>query len=317
MNEGNTQAAVWLLGASGATFLLAAFLFHHESRQRRNAKLQLIASLQAQAGTQAASPLGSSPTVSVHPFLHWLAGPQIWDPPRSFRQLGLMASVGGLLGCLAIIFVIGAPVIVGIFFGVVGAIALFAYLARDDQKEMGRRFVKLLPDALDNLVRNLQIGLPLDTAVARIAEQTPVPVCTIFAEVGQLLRTGFSLGDAICKLAIRINLPDFSFFSAALTIQNQSGGSFIEAAQHLAEMMRERQMATLRAQAASSQAKVTASILIALPILIVAGFSMVRPQYFAPLFRSQAGTNIMGYGVISFLLGIWFITRYLKRFTQV
>lgn len=304
---------VALVFLSGASLLVSAFLAYRANRKIWAERLELMVPM-AERKAPAAVSLTNQPQKRSWVWIELLTGPEVWPVKRSLRQRASIAGVGALAITVLLVLVTGIPIILGVLLWILLAPGLLAYLSRSDQKAAGKQFLEGLPEALDVLVRNLQVGLPLDHAIIKIASQTPQPVSGVFAEIAQLMRAGASLGDALETLALRIDLPDFAFFRAAVTIQSRTGGNFIEAAQHLAQIMRERQLAAMRARAASVQSRITAGVMIGLPILIVLGMVIIRPQYFAPLLTNQAGTNIIGYGILSLLAGIVLVGRYLKRF---
>lgn len=249
-------------------------------------------------------------------YLELVTGPATWPRPRKLQTLVAIALVAALLSALGLLFIAKLPL------GVLPLIALLVFLgslrtlAKSDQKTVADQFVKGLPDALDIMVRNLQIGIPLDAAVARISTQGAPPISDIFSDVTQLVQLGFPLSVALSKVAAVINIQEFSFFCAAINIQSKSGGGFIEVADNLASIIRQRQGATLRGRAASSHARVTAIILTSIPVMIVVGFLLFQPEYFGPLVASKAGIWLISYATASFSIGIWVITRYLKWFER-
>lgn len=142
-----------------------------------------------------------------------------------------------------------------------------------------KEFLTQFPVALDMIVRSLKAGLTLGRGIAVVAEEVPYPVGFEFRKLAAQLQIGSTPDKAIMDAANRVNLDDFRFFSLALLIQREMGGSLSEVLRKLSDVIRDRAKFRKRVKALSAEAKVTGFIVGGLPFLAAAGIEMINPGY--------------------------------------
>jgi tight adherence protein B len=76
------------------------------------------------------------------------------------------------------------------------------------------------------------------------------------------------LGEAAIKLYERMPLPEANFFGIVIAIQQKAGGNLSEALGNLSRVLRERKKMKAKIQAMSMEAKASAAIIGALPIVV-------------------------------------------------
>ena len=84
-------------------------------------------------------------------------------------------------------------------------------------------------------------------------------------------------------------LPEVQMFSTAVTIQAQTGSSLSDILEGLAKVIRARFRLKRKVQALAAEAKASAMIIGALPILVGAGLNLINPDYMYPLFHTLKG----------------------------
>ena len=114
---------------------------------------------------------------------------------------------------------------------------LFLKLAR---RRRVAAFSEQLPEALDVIVRGLRAGHPFRVSLALVAREMPDPIGSEFGIVADEVTFGLEQTTAIDNLCRRVGEPDLSFFSTAVTVQQQSGGNLAEIMTRLSRLLRSR-----------------------------------------------------------------------------
>ena len=242
----------------------------------------------------------------------WLK-PPAWPRALSVRRLILTGVFGGILFIFTLNVALKLPDIPSFIGGIAAGLILPRLLDWESQRKQTDKFVELLPDAVDMLVRMLRAGLPLNAAVKRVGFEAPKPAGPIFDEVSEWLEVGVPLGDAFLMVNARIQQDDFEFFGVSLSVQNMSGGNLTDTLDNLASIIRERILAGLKARSISAEARMTANTISALPIILLVGMQLVAPDYLAPLVNGEHGYGLITYAIGSFIVGIWVIRSMISR----
>jgi tight adherence protein B len=161
-------------------------------------------------------------------------------------------------------------------------------------KKRMKNFIKFFPESIDAMVRSIKSGLPIAEAVNVVASEMPDPVGTEFGHIRDGVRMGRSLEDAMWDVAKRVDVPEYRYLIIALSIQRETGGNLSETLGNVAEVLRKRRQIKLKIKAMSSEAKASATILGALPFIVLAVLSVVNSQYVAMLFFDPRGHVLCG-----------------------
>jgi tight adherence protein B len=106
----------------------------------------------------------------------------------------------------------------------------------------------------------------------------------------------------------RIPSIDVRFFVTALLIQKETGGNLAEILDGLARVIRDRFRIYREVRVRSAQGRLTAGILIALPIFMMVVLMIMNPTYMKVLFQDPKGSMILTVAGIMQLVGsaiIW------------
>lgn len=225
--------------------------------------------------------------------------------PLRIVLLLLLATVPAALAMRLIGRVIGLPLeaatpIAWVFF----CRMLFATLHARHADRLYRQF----PDALAMIVRSVRAGIPLHEALRTVARESPAPTTQQFARVADEMAIGMRLDDSLRAMATRTGVPEYAFFSVALTLQMQTGGSLAETLEGLADVIRKRVALRRRAVALASEARTSAGILATLPILTGLALAVINYDYVRPLFETLRGERIL-YTAIGLLLFAGLVMR--------
>jgi tight adherence protein B len=195
---------------------------------------------------------------------------------------------GGLaLAGLFVLLLFGAP-LVGIGFGVLGWFAPRIWLAVKTSKRR-KAFIEQMPDALQLIAGSLSAGYSLPQALDAVVTEGSAPFAP---EMGRALaesRIGTPLEDAIDKVADRMQVRDLHWVVMAVRIQREVGGNLAEVLSNVGTTMRERARLRRHVSALSAEGRLSAYILLGLPVLVALFELTTRRSYMRPLYTEPLG----------------------------
>jgi tight adherence protein B len=152
-----------------------------------------------------------------------------------------------------------------------------------------------LPDALDLMARGLRVGHPLNTTIASVARDMPDPIGSEFGIIFDQVSYGDDLVTAVHDFAERIDTEDAHYLAASIAIQHGTGGDLARVVELLAKVIRGRIAMRRRIKAISSEGRLSAWVLSALPLVIYGATSVSSPTYYsgvadAPLYVPMMST---------------------------
>lgn len=180
----------------------------------------------------------------------------------------------------------------------------------------GRRREKMLtqfPDALTMIVRSVRVGIPVQEAIRMVAREAQHPTGAEFARLVDQVSVGVSMEDAMNDMAQRAGLPEYRFFATGLSLQNQTGGALSETLENLADVIRKRGMLKAKGRALTSEAKASAAVLTAMPILTGVALYMINPTYIGILFTDPTGHELLGSAIVSLCVGLMLIRAIIRN----
>jgi tight adherence protein B len=199
----------------------------------------------------------------------------------------------------------GRVVLLGTFAIVLGGIVPLLGLqirANRMRKKMQDQF----PVALDVFVRGLRAGHPVAAALDLLTVEMPDPIGSQFGIVVDEVTYGAELRDALHSMAERWDLADMRMFVVSLSVQRETGGNLAEILENLSKVIRERQSMMLKVRALSSEGRMTAIVLTALPILAFTILFTVNPAFYLDVADDPA--FVPGFLSLLLLYAIGFIT---------
>ena len=243
----------------------------------------------------------------------WSRIPYFGNIPARMRQAGMTLEPRlfllscGLLAAgtfLSLQFTMG-PLVGAVVAGLVSIVAPMGVINLARKKRIDR-FGRQLPDALELMKRGLTVGHPLNVTISNVARNMPDPIGTEFGLMADQVAYGQNLPDAMMDLAERIDQEDFYYLAVSVDIQHGTGGNLAEMLGTLASVIRRRFAMRRRIHAISSEGRISAIILTALPVIMYVGTSFMAPNYYSSVSDDPMYLPIMAAIVTLVVLnGIW------------
>ncbi len=246
-----------------------------------------------------------------------------WTWPTRLQNLiaqaGMQLKPGKLLLISAIVGLVGTEVTELIYGNVflsvcVGVPCLFLpllFVVIKRSRRMGA-FERQFPEVIDLLARSVRAGHSFTSGMEIVATDLPEPVSLEFRTTFDEQRFGLPLRDALFGLCTRVPLIDVRLFVIALLVQKETGGNLVEILENLAHVIRERFRIAGEVKIRTAQGRLTAAILMALPIGMLMILKVIAPDYIKPLFTETLGQYLLiGAGLMQ-VFGAFVIWRIIQ-----
>jgi tight adherence protein B len=221
----------------------------------------------------------------------------------SKRQFLIISAALGFAAFL-IALLAGSGAIAGLAFAFAAGFGLPRWCLKFLKRRREVRFLDALPDAVDVIVRGIKAGLPLLDSLKLIAVEAPEPIKSEFRSIVETQTIGIPLGEACLKLYERIPVPEANFFGIVVSIQQRAGGNLSEALGNLSRVLRDRKKMKAKIKAMSQEAKASASIIGALPIVVMTLVYITSPNYIELLWTEQLGRVMLACCALWMFIGI-------------
>lgn len=196
----------------------------------------------------------------------------------------------------------------GLLLGYVGT-ALY-WRRRADSRV--RSFATLLPDALQLVTGSLRSGFSLSQSIDAMCRELPAPVSTEFGRALGETRLGVELEDALSRLAARMRSTDLAWAVVAMRIQREVGGNLAEVLSTVVDTMRERDAVRRHVRALSAEGRLSAWVLLALPIVMALFMFTFRRSYLEPLYTTAVGWAMLLGATLLVAVGGFWMSRVVK-----
>jgi tight adherence protein B len=242
------------------------------------------------------------------------AGTSLFSPDR-FRALRtqsgmvmplpkfLMITTGVALAMMLTALWYGLPLLLAILLFVMLAPLLPVLVLRTKRSRRVKRFGVQLPEALELITRGLKAGHPVPVAISMVSREMPDPIGTEFGVISDEVTYGSDLVSALNSLFDRVGQEDLPLFVTAVSIQTSSGGNLREILDGLSTTIRERGKLRRKVRAISTEGRMSAYILTAVPALLFAAIMVLMPQFYSQVWDVPKTWYLLGGSVTWLMLG--------------
>ena len=170
-------------------------------------------------------------------------------------------------------------------------------------------FRQQLPGAVGAMSRGLQSGLSLPQCFQLIEREMSDPVSQEFRVVNQQIRLGMRPVQALHELWGRMPNDDLDLVVSAIDVSEELGGNLTEVLENIAATIRERFTLQAKVKTLTSQGRLQAIVLSAMPLLVFLALHAVNPNLMRPLYMTPQGWMMIASVLIWELLGVFFLWR--------
>jgi tight adherence protein B len=178
------------------------------------------------------------------------------------------------------------------------------FIASAKKRRRMRKFERQLPDALDLVARSLRAGHAFSGGLQMVADEFDDPLGTEFQKTTAQINLGVGVEQALKNLASRVDCPDLKFFAVSVIIQRESGGNLAEILESISSLIRGRFKLRGKIRTLTAEGKLSAAILIGLPIFVALVLSFINPDYIRVLSTDPTGKLLVVAALIMMGLGV-------------
>jgi tight adherence protein B len=169
-----------------------------------------------------------------------------------------------------------------------------------------KAFAGQLAPLLQMMASSLRAGQSLPKAMDAASRDAESPMAEELTRVVNEYRVGRDLVDAMEQVADRMQSEDFRWIAQAIESQRETGGNLNEILDQVAETIRERHHIRQQVFALSAEGRLSAYLLMALPVFIGVYYSFVASDRMTLFVESGVGKLILlGCAVMYVVGGLW------------
>jgi len=168
------------------------------------------------------------------------------------------------------------------------------------------KFADQLDETLGLLAGGLRAGHSLLRAVDAAAQETESPTADEFARIVNETRIGRDLSDALDNTAIRMRSDDFQWVAQAIAINREVGGNLSGVLDQVGHTIRERNEIRRQVKTLAAEGKMSAWVLILLPVGVFAFLLLTQPKYFSGFLDNILGiVALIVAGILLIVGSVW------------
>lgn len=218
----------------------------------------------------------------------------------------LRAFVGLVLGAILALLT-RTPLMVGLAMAGVWMLSNL-YLVQLKNKRM-KMFSNQLGDALTLFANSLRAGFSFLQAISSVAREMPDPISKEFTRLLKEMSLGLSMEKSLQNMLLRMPLDDLELLVIAILIQKEIGGNLAEIIDTIASTIRERITIQREIKTLTAQGRLSGYVVGGIPIFLAGVMFFINPAYISTLFMEPAGRVMIGFGIFSMMMGIFFISK--------
>ncbi len=195
--------------------------------------------------------------------------------------------------------------------GIIGG-KLPGMLLQSHLKSRLRQAEQQLVDFLQLCANAMRAGHSFLQALELAAREMPNPTGQELTRSLREVSLGLTVEEALLRLVERVPSADLDLMITAVLIQRQVGGDLASILDNIASTIRERQRIKAEVKAITAQGRLSGVVISVLPIALAFFLATMNPDYISLLWTHPIGLAMLGAGVGSLLLGIYFINKVVK-----
>ncbi|EJG0428825.1 type II secretion system F family protein [Vibrio parahaemolyticus] len=175
-----------------------------------------------------------------------------------------------------------------------------------------QRFKDNFPDALNILSGALSSGQSIVHAFEYVGTQLDNEVGEEFKKMSERLLIGEDPDDVLARSAASFPYVEYFFFAATIRINLSRGGQLKDVINRINRIMFEARAIEKKKNALTSEARASAKIIAALPVIFIMILKVTSPENYNFVMFEEGGKPIFYYVLVSEAIGFFFIYMILR-----
>ncbi|MFP5219102.1 MAG: type II secretion system F family protein [Actinomycetes bacterium] len=222
----------------------------------------------------------------------------------------MQAGVAFMVALLLVL--LGWNLLVALLVGaLVGWFVPRTYLGRKGARRQ-KAFEERLPDALQMVAGSLSAGYSLAQALDGVVREGTEPLATEFGRALAESRLGVPIETTLQGVAERMGSRDFGWVVMSIRVQREVGGNLAGILTTVTATMRERAGLKRHVKALSAEGRLSAYILLGMPLVLAIYLLALRGEYIQPLYTTFLGIVLIVVAGVLMAVGSFVMSRMVK-----
>ncbi|MCW0014539.1 type II secretion system F family protein, partial [Burkholderia pseudomallei] len=185
----------------------------------------------------------------------------------------------------------------------VGGLALLTFWLVSRIHRRRLQIVRQLPSFLDGIVRLVTLGNSVPAAFQAALQTTEAPLRGCLDHVSRMLRTGVEIDRAMMHIAKVYHTKEFELVGSVLRLSVRYGGRADVMLERMAVFMRDLEQAERELMAMSSETRLSAWVLVMLPIAVGGFVISTNPSYLSSMWDDESGRSYLYLAFVMQIVG--------------
>ncbi|MBU8866968.1 type II secretion system F family protein [Paenarthrobacter aromaticivorans] len=226
--------------------------------------------------------------------------------PADFTVIVAISTVIiGVLGSFLINLIIGIVLAIATPF-----VAKLILVVKTEKRRA--KFETQLTDTIQMLIGGLRVGHSIMRSLESVALEAQAPTSEELSRIVNEVRIGKDARQAIEDCADRMDSEDFRWIGQAIQINREVGGDLAEVLEQVAGTIRERSEIKGHVRSLSAEGKMSAYILMALPVGVGLILTIMNPGYMKVFAQHPVGIALLVAAGLLFVIGGFWMSRTVK-----
>lgn len=191
-------------------------------------------------------------------------------------------------------------------------LVVLGFMLQRRRKKRIETALNQLPAALEIMVRSVEAGHPVVSAIGLVGREMAEPIGPEFLRLSSQLTFGAPLGTSVMAMTDRLGVEEVNLLGVTLTVQAQTGGKLSEVLSNLAAVVRERALMQAKIRAITAEGRTTAVIMLCFPFGLYTIVRTMMPDYFDPLWATGFGWVFVGALAVLMAIGVVLLNRIVR-----
>jgi len=306
------SAMIWVLAVAMLCVASALMLWRHAETRRVRTDAKRFIDSRLEPGARAAAPAarpaasgGARNATSGAFWVHWLAMATEYLTDLVNRA-GIEGARGKAIVALFVLVVVAAIAgsrggALACFAALVCGSAIFGIWLTSRIQRRRLKIVRQIPSFLDGIVRLVTLGNSVPAAFQAALLTTDEPLRGCLDHVSRMLRTGVEIDRAMLHIAKIYRTKEFELLGSVLRLSVKYGGRADVMLERMAVFMRDLEQAERELTAMSAETRLSAFVLVMLPIAIGSFVVMNNPKYLQGMWIDPGGRTLL---ILAFLMQV-------------
>ena len=156
-----------------------------------------------------------------------------------------------------------------------------------------QKLIESLPDSIDIMVSVLKSGHSLTEAIQAAQYESPQPLKTELSQILHKINFGLTFSQALESTCSNYDCHELTVIKSAIQIHNELGGSLAELLNKTNYSLKLRIELAQKVKILTSQSKLTAIVVGAMPFVLSFILQIISPGYLNPLIKTSFGNLLL------------------------